>query len=163
MKAIVIVDENWNIGKEGGLLAHLPGDLKYYKEKTLGNVIVIGRKTLESFPGQKPLPGRINLVLTSNKEIKNDDCEICLGLEELRREMAKYPTDKIWISGGEMVYNLFLDECSEVYVTKMQKSFDADKSFRNLDQDENFVLKERSNLIIEKGIGYKFEKYERRK
>ena len=64
MNAIVVVDQNWGIGREGNLLVHLPGDLKYYKEKTIGNHIIVGRKTLESFPGGKPLPGRENIVLT---------------------------------------------------------------------------------------------------
>ena len=69
MNIIVVVDENWNIGKDGGLLVHLSGDLKYFKEKTYGKTVVVGRKTLESFPGGKPLPGRTNIVLTHKEEM----------------------------------------------------------------------------------------------
>ena len=68
MNAIVVVDENWKIGRDGGLLVHLSGELKYFKERTYGKTIVIGRKTLESFPGKKPLPGRKNIVLTKQKD-----------------------------------------------------------------------------------------------
>ena len=90
MNCIVVADMNWAIGKDNGLLAHLPGDLKYYKEKTLGKVIVIGRKTLESFPGGKPLPGRTNLVLTGNPDYKNENCIVCCGMDALEKAMAQY-------------------------------------------------------------------------
>ena len=83
MNAIVVVDRNWAIGREGNLLVHLPGDLKYYKEKTTGNVIVYGRKTLSTYPGGKPLPNRTNIVLTRNRDYENDGCIICHSREEV--------------------------------------------------------------------------------
>ena len=70
MNAIVAVDRNWAIGKDGDLLVHLPGDLKYYRQKTIGNVIIAGRKTLESFPGGRPLPERTNIVVTRNRDFE---------------------------------------------------------------------------------------------
>ena len=76
MKAIVAVDRNWGIGRDGGLLVHLPGDLKYFKEKTLGKTVVMGRETLESLPGGKPLPGRDNIVLTLNS-FYEAGCPLC--------------------------------------------------------------------------------------
>ena len=70
MKAIVAIDEKWGIGKDGDLLVHIPGDLKYFKNMTMGKTLIVGRKTLESFPGGKPLPGRKTIVLTENQNYK---------------------------------------------------------------------------------------------
>lgn len=161
MNCIVVVDENWAIGKDNDLLVHLPGDLKYYREKTIGKVIVIGRKTLESFPGQKPLPKRTNLVLTGNPDYKNDACIVCCGEEALLEEMKKYDDDDIFISGGESIYNRYLDKCDNVYVTKIFKAFDADKHFKNIDEDENYKLTWTSEINEENQIRYQFCKYER--
>ncbi|PID82732.1 MAG: diacylglycerol kinase [Clostridiales bacterium] len=161
MKAIVIVDKNWNIGKDGGLLVHLPSDLKYFKSKTEGNVIVIGRKTLQSFPNSKPLPNRTNIVLTNDKNFENENCIVCVGLDELNNELKKYDNDSIYISGGEMIYKLFLDRCDEVFVTKMENEFDADKSFRNLDNDESFYLNTSSEEFEENGVKFRFLSYKR--
>ncbi len=162
MKAIVVVDKNWNIGKDGGLLVHLPGDLRYFKEKTVGNVIVIGRKTLESFPNAKPLPNRTNIVLTNNPDYKNPDCIVCVGLDELRKELLKYDDDSIYIAGGEMIYNLFVDECDEILLTKLDAEFEADKSFPNLDEHPDFDLVRSSEDMKEKGITYNFQVYKKK-
>ncbi|MEG0291893.1 MAG: dihydrofolate reductase [Anaerovoracaceae bacterium] len=162
MNAIVVVDKNWNIGRDGDLLVHLPGDLKYYKEKTLGKTILIGRKTLESFPGAKPLPGRTNIVLTGNPEYKNDQCVLCCGMESLAKELTKYKDDEIYVSGGEMIYDIFLDKCETVYVTKIFEEYPADKSFKNLDEDKNYEVTWVSDVKEEKGIRYQFVKYERK-
>src|SRR5699024_9229111 len=112
MNAIVVVDKNWAIGKDGDLLCHLKKDLQYFKEKTTGKVIVIGRKTLESFPGAKPLPNRTNIVLTGNKDYKNDACVVCCGMDALDSELLKYDTEDIFVAGGETIYQQFLDKCN---------------------------------------------------
>ena len=90
MNLIVAADKNWGIGKDGGLLCHLPEDLKYFKEKTLGSVIVYGRKTLESFPGGKPLPKRINIVLTRDEDFKRENVTAVNGVDALLKELEKY-------------------------------------------------------------------------
>lgn len=162
MNSIVVVDQNWAIGKDNDLLVHLPGDLKYYREKTIGKVIVIGRKTLESFPNSKPLPKRTNLVLTNNPNYKNDDCIVCCGEEALQAEMAKYKDEDIFISGGEMIYNKFVDLCDTVYVTKIFKAFEADKHFKNMDEDDSYHITWTSKIQEENGIKYQFCKYERK-
>ena len=82
MKAIVVADENWGIGKDGKLLAHLPGDLKYFKEKTKGKTLVMGRKTLESLPGCNPLPDRKNIILTSDDCFEKEGCVVCNGMDQ---------------------------------------------------------------------------------
>lgn len=161
MNCIVVVDKNWAIGKDNDLLVHLPGDLKYYKEKTTGKVIVIGRKTLESFPGGRPLPNRTNLVLTSNPEYKNEYCTVCLGEEAMLKEIAKYPTEDIFISGGQTIYDLFLDRCDTVFVTKIDDEYPADRYFKNLDNDPSFKVTWESDIQEDKGTKYKFVKYQR--
>ena len=161
MNAIVVVDKNWAIGKDNDLLVHLPGDLKYYKEKTTGKVIVIGRKTLDSFPGGKPLPNRINLVLTSNSEYKNEHCIVCMGQQAMLNELEKYEDDEIFISGGQSIYDLFLEKCDTVYVTKIDAEYPADRYFKNLDKDPNFKVTWKSDLQEDKGTEYRFLKYER--
>lgn len=162
MKAIVVVDQNWGIGKDGQLLVHLPGDLKYFKEKTLGKTIIVGRKTLESFPGGKPLPGRMNIVLTENPEYDKAQCSICNDLDELFDEIAAMDGEDIFVAGGACIYEMFLPYCDDVYVTKIQKTYDADKHFPNLDQTEGFVKTWQSDMMEEKGVQYRFEKYSRK-
>lgn len=162
MNAIVVVDKNWNIGRNNDLLVHLPTDLKYFKEKTTGKVIVIGRKTLESFPNQKPLPNRKNIVLTNNKEYKNAECTVCVGMENLRLELEKHSDKDIYISGGEQVYKLFLEQCDTVYVTKIYEEFPADKSFENLDARGDFQVVWKSEIMNEKDLDFQFFKYVRK-
>lgn len=160
MNAIVVVDENWAIGKDGGLLVHLPGDLKYYKEKTLGKTVVIGRKTLESFPGGKPLPGRTNLVITANREYQADGCVICHGMDEAHEYLSSCDSDDIFISGGAEIYRLFLEECDSFYVTRIYDSFEADRYFPDLDA-LGMKITWQSEMQEENGIRYRFLKYTR--
>ena len=162
MKAIVVVDENWGIGKDGQLLVHLPGDLAYSKEKTLGKTIIVGRKTLESFPGGKPLPGRRNIVLTENQSFDKDNCAICNDLDELFDEIAQLDGEDIFVVGGACIYELFLPYCDDVFVTRIQAAYDADRHFPNLDQSDGFVKTWQSDLMEEKGVKYRFEKYSRK-
>src|SRR5665648_710798 len=156
MKAIVVVDKNWGIGRDKKLLVHLPGDLKYFKEHTLGKTIVMGRETLESLPGGKPLLNRNNIVLTRNKGY-GTDCTICHSKEGLLKMVKDVNTDEVFIIGGEKVYRQFLPYCNTCYVTKIDKTFDADKFFHNLDEDENFSVVDESEVIEENGTSYKFD------
>lgn len=161
MKAIVVVDENWSIGKDGGLLIHLSGDLKYYKEKTYGRTVVIGRKTLESFPGAKPLPGRANLVLTRNPEYRPEGCQVFNSKEQLMQYLGD-DTEDVYISGGENIYRQFLEDCDRFYVTKIYDSFPADRSFPNLDLRDDMEITWESDMQEEKGIRYQFFEYTRK-
>jgi len=160
MKAIVVVDRNWGIGCEGKLLVHLPEDLKFFKEKTLGKVIVMGRETLETLPGKKPLPGRTNIILTSNDEYEVE-CLVCNSIDHAMETLDAYPEDDIFIVGGSRVYNQFLPFCSEVYVTKIDGEYSADRYFPNLDESEEWDLVEESDTREHNGIQYKFTRYNR--
>ena len=160
MKAIVAVDRNWAIGKDKCLLAHLPGDLKYFKEKTIGKTVVMGRQTLESFPGGKPLPGRKNIVLTSREDYP-PICEICCSQEHLFRCLSDCNGEDVFIIGGEQIYREFLPYCDRAYVTKIDAVFPADKYFVNLDEDPDWELVHESNPVKENGLTYRFTEYVR--
>lgn len=161
MNAIAVVDENWSIGREGGLLVHLPGDLKCFKEKTYGKTILIGRKTLESFPGKKPLAGRRNIVLTRQENYAAEGCEIC-RCKEQAEELLKGQTEDVFIAGGESVYRAFLADCDAVFLTKIYASFPADRFFPNLDESGEFFIAWKSAVQEEKGIRYQFFQYVRK-
>lgn len=160
MKAIVAVDRNWGIGKDNSLLVHLPEDLKFFKMKTLGKVIVMGRQTLESFPGGKPLPGRTNIVLTGNEDYPAS-CEICCSTDELFNCLKDYEEKNIFIVGGEQVYRQLLDRCDTVYVTKIDAAFPADRHFPNLDEDLEWKVVYESEPVHENGYTYRFCEFER--
>ena len=158
MKAIVVVDENWNIGRDGGLLVHLSGDLKYFKQRTMGKTMVLGRKTLESFPGGKPLPGRPNLVLTRNPEYRPEGVQIFNSKEELMTYLGP-DTDDVFVCGGENIYRQFLEDCDTFYVTKIYAGYPADRSFPNLDERDDMEITWESEVQEEKGIRYQFFEY----
>ncbi|NLP30217.1 MAG: dihydrofolate reductase [Clostridiales bacterium] len=160
MKAIVVVDKNWGIGKDGKLLVHLPGDLKYFKEKTLGKVVVMGRTTLESLPGGEPLKDRINIVL-SRKLCDQDGCTLLSSIDSLFEELENYDLDDVFVIGGESIYRELLDHCGTLYVTKICEEFEADKFFPNLDESDEWELVFESEPCTEKGITYKFTEYRR--
>lgn len=160
MNAIVVVDENWSIGKDGRLLVHLPGDLKYFKKRTLGKTVVVGRKTLESFPGSKPLPGRQNIVLTTQMDYAPEDCAVCHSKEELI-DLIDDP-ESVFIAGGETIYRQFADQCTTFFVTKIYDKFDADRKFPNLDLNEQLQIVWESEVQEENGIRYQFIEYKRK-
>ncbi len=160
MNAIVVVDRNWAIGKDGNLLVHLPGDLKYFKEKTLGNVIVYGRKTISTYPGGKPLPGRTNIVLTRDASYENEGCIICHSREEVLETVKQYDDDKVFVCGGAETYELFFDDVDTFYVTKIDEEYEADRFFPDLDSLGYQVTWE-SETQEHKGTEYRFLKYVR--
>ncbi len=160
MKAIVAVDEKWGIGRDGKLLTHIPGDLQFFKEKTLGKIVVMGRETLESLPGAKPLPGRKNIVLTRNKAYTTD-CLICHSKEELFAALRGENSEDIYIIGGQEVYREFLPYCHQIYVTKMGGDFHAEKFYDNLDKNSSFSMVWESEPHEENGVNYKFTEYVR--
>lgn len=159
MNIIVVVDEKWNIGKDGTLLVHLPGDLKYFREKTLGKTVVVGRKTLESFPGGRPLPGRENIVLTRNMACDYHGCHIYHSKQELLEALEG---KDVFIAGGAEVYRQFLEDCDTFFVTKIYETFEADRSFPNLDEMNGIQVTWQSDMQEEKGIRYQFFEYKRK-
>ena len=100
MDIIVAVDADWGIGKDGDLLQRISADMKYFREKTTGNVLVMGRKTLESFPNKKPLPNRVNIVLTKNKDYQAEGVVLCHDLAELPAVLENYAGKQVFVAGG---------------------------------------------------------------
>jgi dihydrofolate reductase len=159
MKAIVAVDLNWGIGFQGQLLERIPEDMKFFKEKTLGKNIIMGRETLESLPGKKPLKDRTNIVLTTNRSYNNENIKICHSLKELFQETEKYAKEEVFVIGGESVYSQLLSYCSECYVTKIENTYEADKYFTDLDKENIWKLVWQSEEKKYNDISFKFAKY----
>ena len=157
MKAIVAVDEKWGIGKNNDLLFSLPADMKFFRETTMGKVVVMGSNTLKSFPGGNPLKNRVNIVLSS--KMQREDCIIAKDLEELKAILKTYPTQDLMVIGGAMFYKTMLPYCEEVLVTKVNADGDADTFFGNLDALENFTCISESEPIETNGITIKFTTY----
>ncbi len=135
MKLIAAVDKNWAIGYKNQLLVSIPSDMKQFRQKTTGHIVVMGRKTLESFPGGLPLKNRRNIVLTSNRNYQVKDAVIVHSEEELKEELKKYDTDEIFVIGGESIYRMLEPLCDEAFITKIDHSYQADAHFPNLDAD----------------------------
>ena len=129
MNIIVAVDKNWAIGKDNKLLVSIPADMKMFRQETTGKVVVMGRKTLESFPNGLPLKNRTNIVLTGNKDYNVKDAIIVHTVEELLEEIKKYPSEEVYCIGGDSVYKQLLPYCDTAHVTKIDFAYEADSYF----------------------------------
>lgn len=158
MKAILHADREWGIGKKNGLMFSIPADMKFFRETTTGNVVVMGSNTLKSFPGGNPLKNRTNIVLYPDGE-KRDDCIVVGSLDELFAELKKYDPEKIYVIGGAMMYKTLLPYCTEVLVTKVDAVGGADAYFENLDENPNFELVYESEPTETNGYKIQFTTY----
>ena len=140
MDLIVAVDLNWGIGYQNGLLASISDDMKRIKELTLGQVVILGRNTLQSFPGGRPLAGRTNIILTQQVDFHAGDALICHSIEELAVCIAPLRDQSIYLLGGGSLYKQLLPFCDLAYVTRFHQSFQADTFFPNLDQMPGWQL-----------------------
>jgi dihydrofolate reductase len=175
MKAISSADLNWGIGYKGQLLKRVPEDMKFFMRMTMGKVVVMGRETFESLPGRQPLKNRVNIVLTKNPAYgaacdassseaagsaeKPENLIICHSVEELFEILKGYLSEDIFLIGGQTIYTQFLPYCSEVYITRFEKVFEADRHFPNLDLMENWELAEESGPHEYDGMTFRFLKY----
>lgn len=160
MTMIFSADPNWAIGSDNKLLFKTKGDMKRFRELTMGKVVIMGRKTLLSFPGGRPLKGRINIVLSREKGLKIEGAIICSGIGALMEEIKKYPREDIYIIGGEQVYRQFMPYCKKALVTKWDKvAAKADSFMENLDENPGWRLADTSERYEENGIGYTFHTY----
>ena len=159
MKFIVAIDINRGIGFKGNLLLKIPEDMSFFKKITLGNNIVMGRHTYESLPNKAPLYGRINIILTRNRDINPDGFISFYTEKSLRKYLEKEKLKEIFIIGGEQIYNIFQKDFTEGYVTQIDYSFDADCFFPDIFKDKNIFLSETISTGLHKNIKYKIEKY----
>ncbi|MDD4316031.1 MAG: dihydrofolate reductase [Clostridia bacterium] len=157
MKTIVAVDKKWGIGKNNDLLFHLKKDMEYFKEKTLGKVIVMGSNTLLSFPGGKPLKGRTNVVLFPGGS--RDDCIVAQSLDELSQLLKNYPSEDIFIVGGAMFYRTMLPYCDTAYITKVDADGEATVFFENLDTLSGWNCLQESEKTNDNGFDIRFSVY----
>jgi len=162
MNIIVAVDRNWAIGYKNKLLNSIPDDMKFFRETTTGNVVVMGRKTLESFPGGRPLKDRTNIVLTSNADYDGKGAIICTSMDELLEELKKYDSDKIYVIGGESIYRALLKHCDVAHVTYMDYEYQADTWFPNLEEDDEWLMAADSGELTYYDLPYEFRLYVRK-
>lgn len=160
MDAIVSTDKNWGIGYKNQLLAHIPGDMEFFRSLTTGNVVVMGRKTWESLP-DGALPGRVNIVLTQNGEYQAPGAVVVHSIEELHKELTQYDTKQVFVIGGESVYRQLLDECTMVHVTKIAHAYDADAYFPNLDELAQWELAAAGADREYEGVRYSFQLFQK--
>lgn len=157
ISCIAAVNNDYGIGKNGNLLFHLKEDMERFKELTTGKTVIMGRKTLDSLPGGKPLPNRNNIVIThnidllkSNPDLYSESAELALGKAILNRK-------DIFIIGGESIYKQLLRYCDKVYLTEVHVDCDADTYFPSLRSE--FLLDSKSEVKQENNISYVFKTY----
>ena len=139
MKLIVAVDKNWAIGKNNKLMWSIPADMKFFRETTQGNVVIMGRKTLESFPQGQPLKNRVNIVISRKPDYQVKGAVVVHSVEEAVEESKKYEGE-VFVIGGESIYRAMLPYCDTALVTKIDHAFDADTYFPSLDQDDEWQM-----------------------
>ena len=163
MNLIVNVDKNWAIGYGGKLLVSIPEDMKFFRSETTGKVVVLGRKTLATFPAGQPLKNRTNIILTRNPEFTAKGAVVCHSVEETLEELKKYPSEDVYIIGGDTIYRQFLPYCDTAHVTRMEHAYDADAWFPNLDEDPEWELTGQSEEKTYFDLEFTFCRYERKK
>lgn len=162
MNLIVNVDSNWAIGYRGKLLVSIPEDMKFFRSETTGKVVVLGRKTLDTFPGGQPLKNRTNIILTRNPNYQVKGSIICHSVEEVLEELKKYNSEDVYIIGGDSIYKEFLPYCDVAHVTRTDHVYDADAWFPNLEEDPAWVLTGESEEKTYFDLEFRFCRYERR-
>lgn len=140
MKVIVTADRNWGIGNKNRCLVNIPADMRFVNVKTNGKIIVMSRNTMEEFPGGRPLKSRTNIILTSDKSFSDPEAIVVNDIDELIHQLEEYNSDDIYIVGGDYIYENLLRFCDEVFVTKIDFSYQADSFFKNLDDLEEWEL-----------------------
>lgn len=161
MNIIAAVDKNWAIGYKNKLLVSIPQDMKFFRETTKGKVVAMGRKTLESFPNGLPLKNRVNIVLTSDKNYATEGIILVHSVEEMVEELKKYPSEDVYVIGGDSIYRQLLPYCDTAYLTKIDYAYEADTYFPNLDEDEEWEMTKISDEQTYFDLAYEFTIYER--
>jgi len=159
MELIVNVTPDWGIGCGSRLLVAIPSDLRRFRELTAGKVVVLGRKTLATFPGGRPLKNRVNVVLSSNPDFAAEGAAVVRSREELFRTLREYPREDLCVIGGESIYRLLLDYCDAARVTKTYLKLQADRFFPNLDALPNWEIRRTSELQEENGLQFQYIDY----
>ena len=163
MNLIAAVDKNWAIGKNNQLLVRIPMDQKFFRETTTGKVVVMGRKTLESFPNKQPLKNRTNIVITRKKEYQCKDVIVVHSVEEALEAVKDVKSEDIYVIGGGEIYKQMLPYCDLAHVTKIDYAYQADTYFPNLDELDDWEMTGISEEQTYYDLVYEFCRYERKK
>lgn len=158
VELIVAVDQNWAIGRGGDQLFYIPADLKRFKTLTMGHPVILGRKTLATFPGGRPLKGRENLILSADPAFRVEGAAVYRNLDDL---LAAAPANSFVIGGGS-VYQALLPYCDTAHVTKVEAAFPADTWFPDLDADPAWQVGESSEPQEHEGMRFRYVTYYRR-
>lgn len=161
MNIIVAVDRNWAIGQKGQLLVTIPQDQKMFRDETMGKVIVMGRKTFESLPGGQPLYGRVNVVLTTDRNFQPHGATVCHSLKEALGVLEDYRSEDIFIIGGQSIYEQFLPYCDVAHVTSIDFAYDADTWFPDLDASPEWEVVAESDEQTYFDLCYLFKMYKK--
>ena len=161
MNIIAAVDNNWAIGYRNDLLVRIPNDQKHFREETMGKVVVLGHRTLETFPQGMPLQGRKNIILSADRKLQIRHALVVHSLEELFHELQPYASQDIYVIGGESVYRQLLPYCDVAHITKIDRRYEADRFFPDLDQDKEWRITMDSEEQTYFDLEYVFLKYER--
>ena len=159
MELIVAVYDDWGIGKDGTQPVALSADRKFFRETTRGAMVIVGRRTVADFPGQKPLPGRVNVVLTRTQQ-QIPGFTVCTS-PEAAAQLAK-TTQRAMVIGGGTIYEQMLPMCDTAYITKVHTTPDSDTFFPNLDASPDWYLEEVLQSGEENGIAYEMCVYTRK-
>ena len=160
MNAIVAVDANWAIGRNGDLLFSLPTDMKRFRALTVDGTVIMGRKTLDSFPGGKALPKRRNIAITRSADAQRENVEFVSSPEAALELAAGTEEDKLWVIGGGTVYAALLPRCKRVYLTRTENAAEgADTFFPDLDALPNWEVEHVGETVEENGVTYRFIEY----
>ena len=163
MNLVVAVDNNWAIGYQNKLLVKIPADQRFFRNETIHKAVIMGRKTLESFPGGRPLADRLNVVITSDPDYKVMDAAVVNSIEKALEVVKDYKTEDIYIIGGESIYRQMLRLCDTAHVTKIDYNYNADAYFPNLDEMEDWHITGESEEHTYHDLVYTFYRYERKK
>lgn len=161
MNLIAAVDRNWAIGYKNELLVRIPEDQKWFRETTTGKAVIMGRKTLESFPNKSPLKNRLNVVITSDMNYSVPGAVVVHSIDEAVEAVRDYADDDVYVIGGESIYRQMLPLCSTAHITKVDYAYQADAHFPDLDKEEGWKITETSEERTYFDIIYEFVKYER--
>ena len=161
MNLIAAVDRNWAIGYKNELLVRIPEDQKWFRETTTGKAVIMGRKTLESFPNKSPLKNRLNVVITSDMNYSVPGAVVVHSIDEAVDAVRDYADDDVYVIGGESIYRQMLPLCSTAHITKVDYAYQADAHFPDLDKEEGWKITETSDERTYFDIIYEFVKYER--
>lgn len=163
MNIIVAVDKNWGIGLNGSMLVTIPADQRFFRDETVGKVVVMGRKTYESLPTSQPLVNRTNIILTKDKDYAVKGAVTVHSKEELLECLKEYRSEDIYIIGGQTVYEQMLPYCNVAHVTKIDFAYQADTFHPNLDLNSEWEIVGESEEQTYYNLEYTFVKYRRKK